>query len=131
MEGTAEEVAQCKALALRARQADADHPARPFFELVLAFAEFRRGDLEATQQALDRIGADSPHWNLVIPQELLQAMVHHRQSHAAKAQMALARASKRMEHEAPPVATGVWHDLLICQILRRECNALLRIAKSD
>jgi tetratricopeptide (TPR) repeat protein len=125
--GTAEDVAPAAALADRALRAGERHTFRPYFELSRALADYRRGRYRAAEKRLEELLAGGQRsWDLTVPGLLVQAMARQRLGQAGPARQTLARALQRLRQTVPRVADagGSWHDWLICQVLRREAEAL-------
>jgi tetratricopeptide (TPR) repeat protein len=114
-----------------------EHPYYRYFLMARGLAHYRAGEYA---QAIDQTGkavvAEARFWGLNVPAHLVAAMSHHRLGQAEEARKAFGQAREMMEQEEFPklesgdVGAG-WHDWLICQILRREAEALLEAGKGE
>jgi formylglycine-generating enzyme required for sulfatase activity len=122
---TAEETSQCVQLAERALGSGDARSFHDHLQLVAALAAHRHGDDAAAADHLQR--CRSSDWNLRIPALFLHAMVLDRRHQSAAARITLAKACERMDTTMRSIVvdSNLWHDMLICRILRREAVALL------
>jgi tetratricopeptide (TPR) repeat protein len=117
--------AQLAELAVRTGQGRAE---LPYFELALALADYRRGQFAAAEERLGKLLASGKgEWNLAGPGYLVLAMTRQRQGQEARAREALGAANQVLQKRMPRWADAGagWHDWLICQLLRREAEALI------
>jgi serine/threonine-protein kinase len=122
-------------LAERAVKAS-DHGYYPFFLLAAALAEYRAGEFAQAVEKLELLVSkrQEPGYsqtNLQAPANLVLAMAQHQLDHDDDAGEAIRRARGIMDQrDFQRVRNGdlggFWHDWLICQILRREAEALLK-----
>jgi tetratricopeptide (TPR) repeat protein len=108
-----------------------DHGYYPYFLLAAGLADYRAGEFSKAVEKLEglvsqrqRAGYGFP--NLQAPASFILAMAHHRLGDKDKATQALERARKTFPGFSSGDLGGYWHDWLICQILRREAEGLLK-----
>ena len=126
----ADELKRLGALAERAVTNGAARGELPYFHLARGLAEYRRGNRDAAEEWLGKaLSAKNASWNLTVPAHLILAMIQQRRGKSQEARESLARAVALFDREAPqpgsPNYSQDWHDRLICQVLRREAEALL------
>jgi hypothetical protein len=127
--GGAEQDAACD-LADRGVAMARGHWVQPWTEVTKGLAEYRRGRFADAVAWADRCLSRGPgNWNREIPAHLVRAMALARLGHPDEARAASAMACiiyrTRAVHTADPAPGGDWHDHVICEILRREAQALL------
>jgi serine/threonine protein kinase/Flp pilus assembly protein TadD len=127
--GAPEQEAACD-LADRAVAMSQDHWVQPWAEVTKALADYRRGRFA---EAVARAGGCLPRgrapWNREIPAYLVRAMTLSRLGRRDDARADLAVAADiyrtRAAHPGSLAPGGDWHDRVICEVLRREAEALL------
>jgi tetratricopeptide (TPR) repeat protein len=98
------------------------HPGMPWFLMTRGLVEYRAGrDADAAGWVEKGLAKDPPAYARVTG-HLLLALVQQRMGRSEDARVALARA-----REMPPLekSGGDWHDWMICDLLRREAEALI------
>jgi len=115
------------------------HRYYPYFQISKALAEYRTGHFPA---AIDWLRKSDPNFGQtrIYPgalSRLVRAMAYARMQPAdlSKARTALAEAVQIMDTQFPQLSAGAldgnWNDWLHCRILRREAEALLKIATKE
>lgn len=128
-----EELAQLVALADMAVTRGKDGKDYKWFSYCLmarGMAAYRSGDWAAT---LDWCGRSrkrgSNIQDMVALNFLLEAMAHHKLGHAQPAGEALSEATRILDQHRnylPGSGRPVWHDWLICDLIRKEAEALIK-----
>jgi WD40 repeat protein/tRNA A-37 threonylcarbamoyl transferase component Bud32 len=102
----------------------------PYFQLALALAAYRQENYQAAETWLRQALAGSASWNLTVPSYLILAMSQHRRGRIQEAQASLTLARRLFDQQAPrsdsDAFTGLWNDGLMCQVLQREAEAVLK-----
>jgi serine/threonine protein kinase/Flp pilus assembly protein TadD len=101
----------------------------PYARFADGLAQYRSGRFGAADRRLNEaLAGEVTGWNLTIPAHLVLAMAHTRLEHTDEARAALARALEIYQTDvASPNGLrsgGDRHDRLICDVLRREAEAL-------
>ncbi len=127
-----ETLAQARALALRALDADPESVLRPWFRLCAGMVEYRAGNHAAAESILSGIELTGMYEQLAtVP--IYRAMVALRQGRSADADHLLADAEGRMrplpQDPQDPFARGGDHDDLVAWMAWREAQALRREGK--
>jgi serine/threonine-protein kinase len=102
----------------------------PYFHLVRGLAEYRRGNRDSAEEWLRKaLSAQRDNWSLTVTAHLIQVMIQKQRGKPREAKESLTRAVALFDRQAPkpgsPSYPQGWHDRLICQVLRREAEALL------
>ena len=126
--GGPEQAAACD-LADRAVARAQGHWVQPWAEATRGLAAYRREHFADAVAWADRCLARGPgNWNRELPSHLVRAMALSRLGRRDAAGAALARASDlyrtTVANPAGPAAGGDWHDGVICEVLRREAEAV-------
>jgi tetratricopeptide (TPR) repeat protein len=126
--GGPEQEAACD-LADRAVALAQGHWVRPWAEATRGLAAYRRAHFADAVAWADRCLARGPgDWNRELPSHLVRAMALARLGRRDEAGASLARASDlyrtRVANPGRPAGGGGWHDQVICEVLRREAEAL-------
>jgi serine/threonine protein kinase/Flp pilus assembly protein TadD len=103
---------------------------RKYAELARGMARYRQGRFADAVSSADRCLARLPiSWNLELPARSVRAMSWQRLGNARGARDDLDKAtevfSRRVAKPGGPEPGGAWTDLLICEILLREAEALI------
>jgi tetratricopeptide (TPR) repeat protein len=123
-----EQAAACD-LADRAVAMARGHGVLPWAEVTRGLAAYRREQFADAVAWADRCLAwDQRSWNRELPAHLVRALALARLGRHAEAGAALARTSDlyrtTVANPAVRAAGGDWHDQVICEVLRREAEAL-------
>src|SRR5262249_51952611 len=109
-----------------------NHWILPWGELAKGLADYRRGRFTVAIALVDRARARSARgwaWNFEVPAYLVQAMAQFRLGHRDEARAAWKKGAElfRAQTAEPsgPDPGTYWVDRLICDILRREAEALI------
>jgi tetratricopeptide (TPR) repeat protein len=126
--GGPEQVAACD-LADRAVALARGHWVEPWAEATRALAAYRRGQFADAVTWADRCLARGPgDWNRELPAHLVRALALGRLGRHDEAGAALVRASDlyrtKVASQGGRADGGGWHDRVICEVLRREAEAL-------
>jgi serine/threonine protein kinase/tetratricopeptide (TPR) repeat protein len=126
--GGPEQEAACD-LADRAVAMAQGHRVRPWAEATRGLAAYRREQFADAVAWADRGLSRGPRgWNLELPAHLVRAMALSRLGRRGEARAALARASDlyrtKVANPGGRAAGGGWHDQVICEVLRREAEAV-------
>ena len=121
-------------LAERAVTGTEKHNYYRYFLLARALAHYRAGEFDRAIALLDKSLAPGAKVFDPKPAYLVLAMAHHQLGQREEAEQALKKARAMMEQrEIPKEDSGDygphWHDWVICQLLRREAETLLRGAE--
>ena len=105
------------------------HWVEPWAEATRGLAAYRREHFAEAVAWADRcLSAGPGHWNRELPAHLVRAMALCRLGRRDEAGAALARASDlyrtKVANPGGRAAGGDWHDQVICEVLRREAEAL-------
>jgi serine/threonine-protein kinase len=103
-----------------------------YFHLARGLAEYRRGNPDTAGEWLGKALSANDSWNLTVPAHLILAMIQQQRGKPEEARESLARAVALFDRQAPQPGSsdyrGGWHDRLVCQVLRRQAEALLGAA---
>jgi WD40 repeat protein/serine/threonine protein kinase/tetratricopeptide (TPR) repeat protein len=128
----ADELKRLGALAERAVTHGVGRAELPYFHLVRGLAEYQRGNPDAGEGWLRKALSANDSWNLTVPAHLILAMIQQQRGKPEEARESLARAVALFDRQAPRPGSsdyrGGWHDRLVCQVLRRQAEALLGAA---
>jgi tetratricopeptide (TPR) repeat protein len=117
-----------------AQQALEVGPTLRWYQHTMGLAHFRAGRLDEAVKYLDRSLNNSPQWSGQPMNWLALALVHHQRGDAAQARQWLDKAAQKIDQdrqENPQALTALGmhtHDWMTCLVLRREAEALLRLA---
>ncbi len=125
--GIAEGREDAAALAGFAATREPTHPATPWFLLARALTAYRAGrDAEAAAW-LEKVLATEGRGYVRTAGHFLLALAQHRVGRTEDARKTLARAREMMAHDMPSLEKSGddWHDWMVCDLLRREAEALI------
>ena len=118
-------------LAERAVTGTEKHNYYRYFLLARAMAHYRAGEFDRAIALLDKSFAAGARFFDPKPAYLVLAMAHHQLGQREEAEKAMKKARALMEQKGIPqegsgdYGSG-WHDWVICQLLRREAETLIR-----
>jgi tetratricopeptide (TPR) repeat protein len=127
----AEDGERLEGLALLAVSRGAGSGLLPFYHLAHGLAAYRLKKPHTAETAVRKAlaGRAAP-WNLAVPAYLVLAMSQQQRGQTREAGESLARARQLFEEQAPRPGSeafaGSWNDWLMCRVLLREAEALLR-----
>jgi serine/threonine protein kinase len=107
-----------------------DHEWLFYFQMARGMAAYRAGDWAATLDWCGRSRQGRPDWQSVIAQNLLfEAMAHDKLGNTQRAAVAMAEAARLIDDyraELPGGGKAVSHDWLMCDIIRKEAESVLK-----
>jgi tetratricopeptide (TPR) repeat protein len=108
----------------------AKQPLSAWFLLVKGIGEYRAGRFEPCLEWLGKAhqASDNSVQSLALV-DLFMALAHHRLGHADQARQHLSAATAAIDRAADQATPGdlgtSWHDIVMCQIMRREVESLI------